>query len=296
MKREKYILIACLFLISSFALLAQEERFITVETEPANCTVKIYEWVPREGNKGDLIAEGESPLKISEATLKEAHGVIITAEAKKEGYRREERTLFPPYKFSFNTLEIQIGKDYEYLARKAEQERKSEAERYRTEEAERRREEGVMTDISHESNIPEGIDQILLQYAKKSGVKEIYSYNKASSIMWGSGQTIDFPYALALDCEFYTQGGFLRRSNIMAVYYGPSEGSRDRIIVGCFEFTYYGGRPYIESLFVTGTREAITLSGTVVEQYKHPTQWNQRDIERATGEFIRSGRSSMTFP
>jgi len=138
MKREKYILIACLFLISSFALLAQEERFITVETEPANCTVKIYEWVPREGNKGDLIAEGESPLKISEATLKEAHGVIITVEAKKEGYLREERTLFPPYKFSLNTLEIQISKDYEYLARKAEQERKSEAERYRAEEAERR--------------------------------------------------------------------------------------------------------------------------------------------------------------
>jgi hypothetical protein len=141
MTRKKHFLVACFFMFSSLFLFAGEERVITIETEPADCQVKIYEWAPREGNKGDIIVEGKSPLKFPEEILKNNRGIVITVSAKEEGYLSSEQSFFAPYSFSFNKVKVMLQKDYEYLARKAEQQRK-EKERKRA-EIERQRAEAI---------------------------------------------------------------------------------------------------------------------------------------------------------
>jgi tetratricopeptide (TPR) repeat protein len=98
----------------------REEQGVTIETEPANCQVKVYEWVPREGNKGDIIAEGKSPLKFPEEILKGNRGIVITVAAKEEGYLSSDQIFFAPYNFSFNKVKVTLQQDYAYLARKAE--------------------------------------------------------------------------------------------------------------------------------------------------------------------------------
>jgi len=83
---------------------------VTIETKPENSQIKVYEWVPFEGNKGDVIAEGESPLKISEETIRKNRGIVIIVTTKEKDYFDSEQVLFAPYKFSLNRFEIQLQK------------------------------------------------------------------------------------------------------------------------------------------------------------------------------------------
>ncbi len=83
----------------SFLLIAQENT-ITIETEPENCQVKVYKWVPFENPKGKLLIEGNSPLKIPEAKLKDMRGIVI--EVSKEGYKTFQLNSFRPFEDSYN--------------------------------------------------------------------------------------------------------------------------------------------------------------------------------------------------
>jgi len=83
----------------SFLLIAQENT-ITIETEPENCQVKVYKWVPFENPKGELLIEGNSPLKIPKGKLKDIRGIVI--EVSKEGYKTFQLNSFSPFEDSYN--------------------------------------------------------------------------------------------------------------------------------------------------------------------------------------------------
>jgi len=102
-KKLFYLLLFSLFF--SFLLLAQEKT-ITIETEPENCQVKVYKWVPFEKPKGKLLIEGNSPLKLPEEKLKDIRGIVI--EVSKEGYETFQLNSFSPFDTLIN---IQLEKE-----------------------------------------------------------------------------------------------------------------------------------------------------------------------------------------
>jgi len=102
----------CFFLCP--LLYCQEGGFITIETQPEECQMKVYKWVPFERNKGEVIGDGKSPLKIKEESLKGAGGIVITVDGKEKGYINEERVFFPPYNNEW-TLKLQSQKDFDTL-------------------------------------------------------------------------------------------------------------------------------------------------------------------------------------
>jgi len=120
---------ACLVFITPLS--GQEGGNITIETEPAGCPVKIYEWTPFSGNKGKIIIKGDTPLDIPQETLKDSRGIIIVVEAKEKGYLNEERTFFTPYS-KVCRLQLQSQKDYDSIKAKAEEYVKVEKERKTT--------------------------------------------------------------------------------------------------------------------------------------------------------------------
>jgi hypothetical protein len=109
--RKILFFLTILLLFFPFFLSAQEEPVITIKTDPPNSQVTVYEWTPLEGNKGDIVAKGISPLRIPEENITKNRGIVIVTETIERGFLNSEQTFFSPYKFLSHELKINLQKE-----------------------------------------------------------------------------------------------------------------------------------------------------------------------------------------